>query len=68
MGIEEGDISRAKVGGDGIEFYQCADNHQRTGQGARKPDAHLVEDQPGEEEHQQEDIDKAACAGEEAIV
>ena len=54
--------------GDGYQFDQCSDDHQRAGQRSREADAHLVEDNPREEKHEQEDIDKAACSGKETIV
>ena len=51
---------RGNVSGDGIVLDEGADHHQRAGEGASKADAHLVEDKPREEEHQQEDVDETA--------
>lgn len=68
MGSEEGNRPTTEVMSDGIVLDEGAKHHERTGEGAGETDAHLVEDNPREEEHEQEDIDKTAGSGEETIV
>ena len=68
MGSEEGNRPTTEVMSDGIVFDEGAKYHERTGEGAGETDAHLVEDNAREEEHEQEDIDKTAGAREETIV
>ena len=65
---ENRELGSAKVGDDGVVFDESSQDHQTTGQNTCKTDAHLIEDKPREEEHQQEDVDETACAGEETIV
>ena len=60
--------SIVEVGGNCVILNQCAEHHQATGQCACKADAHLVEDDAREEEHEQEYIDETACSGEESVI
>ena len=56
------------VGADGVILYQRTYDHERAGQDAGEAHARLVEDDTREEEHEQENIDKADGPGEETVV
>ena len=53
---------------DGIIHHQYTGNHQRASQYAREADAHLVENQSAEEQHQEKDVDESVGAGEESVL
>ena len=53
--------------GQCIVVDECAAHHHACGQESGKADAHLVEDDASDEEHQQEDVEDAVRTGIEAV-